>query len=108
VFGPDYGVLHHYAEEIAEKLETRGKGRGLKEINSNVYEGNPDLLIKIDETRAAKLGLTAHEVERQLRAIYQGQIATQVRESAARITEVRVRYPDRIRFGPGHFSPDSL
>src|SRR5476651_1379062 len=71
-------------------------------------DGNTDLLIRVDEVQASKLGLTFQEVERQLRAIYQGQIATQVRESAARITDVRVRYPDRFRFGPGRFSPDQL
>ncbi len=37
-----------------------------------------------------------------------GQIATQVRESAARITDVRVRYPDYARFGRGRFDPQSV
>jgi multidrug efflux pump subunit AcrB len=108
LFGPDYDVLRPLAEKVAEDLEKRGKGRGLKEVDSHVYEGNPDLLIHVDKVQAAKLGLTVQEVERQLRAIYQGQIATQVRESAARITDVRVRYPDRFRFGPGRFSPNQL
>ncbi len=108
LFGPDYDVLRPLAGKVAEELEKRGKGRGLKEVDSHVYEGNPDLLVHVDPVHAAKLGLTVQEVERQLRAIYQGQIATQVRESAARITDVRVRYPDRFRFGPGRFSPDQL
>jgi multidrug efflux pump subunit AcrB len=108
LFGPAYSVLRPLAEEVAEKLEKRGKGRGLKDVNSNVFEGNPDLLIHVDEVQTAKLGLSVQEVERQLRAIYLGQIATQVRESAARITDVRVRYPDKFRFGPGRFSPQQL
>ena len=108
LFGPDYEVLRPLAEKVAEELEKRGKGRGLKEVDSHVYEGNPDLLVHVDKVQAAKLGLTVQEVERQLRTIYQGQIATQVRESAARITDVRVRYPDRFRFGPGRFSPNQL
>jgi multidrug efflux pump subunit AcrB len=37
-----------------------------------------------------------------------GQVATQVRESALRITDVRVRYPDRVRFGRGSFDPGRL
>jgi multidrug efflux pump subunit AcrB len=108
LFGPDYNVLRPLAEDVADKLAKRGAGRGLKDVNSNVFEGNPDLLVHVDEVQAAKLGLTVQEVERQLRAIYLGQIATQVRESAARITDVRVRYPDSIRFGQGRFSPDQL
>jgi multidrug efflux pump subunit AcrB len=38
--------------------------------------------------------------------MFLGQIATQVRESASRITDVRVRYPDRLRFGRGRFDPE--
>jgi multidrug efflux pump subunit AcrB len=108
LFGPDYVTLRHEAEEAAEEIEKRGKYRGVKEVNSNVLAGNPDLLVRIDEVQAARLGITVQDVERQLRAIYFGQVATQVRESAARITDVRVRYPNRARFGPGRFDPESV
>jgi multidrug efflux pump subunit AcrB len=108
LFGPDYKVLRHEAEEVAEELEKRGKGRGLKEVNSSVLAGNPDLLIRVDAVEARRLGLSVQDVERQLRAIYFGQVATQVRESAARITDVRVRYPNRVRFGAGRFDPQSV
>jgi multidrug efflux pump subunit AcrB len=108
VFGPDYAVLRHEAEEIAEEIEKHGKGRGVKEVNSSVLAGNPDLLIRIDEVQARKLGLDVMEIERQLRAMYRGQVATQVRESAARITDVRVRYPNPLRFGQLRFDPDSV
>src|SRR5262249_35199766 len=53
----------------------------------------------------ARLGINAQDVERQLNAIFLGQVATQVRESALRMTDVRVRYPDRLRFGTGRFRP---
>ena len=29
-------------------LEKKGKGRGIKEVNSNVRDGNPDLMIQLD------------------------------------------------------------
>jgi multidrug efflux pump subunit AcrB len=108
LFGPDYAVLRHEAEEVAEEIEKRGKGRGVKEVNSSVMAGNPDLLIRVDEVQATKLGIKVQDVERQLRAMYLGQVATQVRESSARITDVRVRYPNSIRFGAGRFDPQSL
>ncbi len=108
IFGPDVLELRHLAEHIAEMLETKGKGRGIKGVNSNVYEGNPDLLIQVDGAKAAKAGLTAEDAERQLRAMYFGQIATQVRESALRMTDVRVRYPDALRYGKGGFDVDLL
>src|SRR5690349_4865566 len=89
-------------------LEKKGKGRGIKGVNSNVHEGNPDLMIVVDGVQAAKRGLTTEAVERQLKAIFLGQVATQVRESAARITDVRVRYPDAIRFGAHSFDANHI
>src|SRR5262249_10861827 len=108
LFGPDHEVLRRTAEQVAEVLGKNGKGRGIKEVNSNVREGNPDLMIRVKGDQAAKMGLSAEAVERQLKAVFLGQTATQVRESAARITDVRVRYPDRIRFGGGRFDPGRL
>jgi multidrug efflux pump subunit AcrB len=108
LFGPDYKVLRELAEKVGDAFEKKGKGRGFKEPNSNVREGNPDLMVQVDGVKATRLGLTASEVERQLRAMFLGQVATQVRESAVRITDVRVRYPDAVRFGKGLFDPDRL
>jgi multidrug efflux pump subunit AcrB len=110
LFGPEYSVLRKLGTEVAEILEAENKKKngGLKEIDSHVMEGNPDLMIEVDKVRAANLGLPVQEVERQLRAIYLGQVATQVRESAERLTDVRVRYPDTMRFGTGGFNPESV
>ncbi|HEV3236805.1 MAG TPA: efflux RND transporter permease subunit [Gemmataceae bacterium] len=107
VFGPDHNELRRLATMIGETLEKKGKNthRGIKEVNSNVREGNPDLLVLVDGVWSAR-GLTSQDVERQLTAIYLGQVATQVQESAARVTDVRVRYPNYARFGAGRFSPD--
>jgi multidrug efflux pump subunit AcrB len=98
LFGPDQRQLRKLASDVAEKIEGK-KIRGIKEVNSNVYDGNPDLLIKLDGALADKVGLKPDAVGRQLKAIFQGQIATQSPESSQRITDVRVRYPDTIRFG---------
>jgi multidrug efflux pump subunit AcrB len=109
LYGPDHKELRRLADEVVgEMLEKRGKGRGIKEVNSNVHEGNPDLMIVPDGVKLAKRGLTGEAVERQLKAIFFGQVATQVRESSARITDVRVRYPDEIRFGPKQFNAEYI
>ena len=99
LFGPDQKMLRKLAEEVGETLEKKGKGRGIKGVNTNVRAGNPDLLVHLDGVYADKLGLKPDAVVRQLRAIFQGQIATQIPESSLRMTDVRVRYPDAIRFG---------
>ena len=98
LFGPDQLRLRQLASDVAEKIEGK-KIRGIKEVNSNVFEGNPDLLIRLDSAITDKVGLKPDAVGRQLKAIFQGQIATQAPESSQRITDVRVRYPDSIRFG---------
>ena len=51
LFGPDQRVLRKLAEDVAETLEKKGKGRGIKEVNSNVRQGNPDLMIQLDGCR---------------------------------------------------------
>jgi multidrug efflux pump subunit AcrB len=99
LFGPDQRQLRKLATDVGDMLESKGKGRGFTEVNSNVREGNPDLMIRLDGVLADKVGMKPDTVARQLKAIFQGQIATQMPESSLRITDVRVRYPDSIRFG---------
>jgi multidrug efflux pump subunit AcrB len=89
-------------------LEKNGKGRGIGEVNSNVFQGNPDLMIHVDTGQAARLGMTPDSIARQYRAMVQGQIAASVPESSVRITDIRVRYPDSIRFGGGQLSPETV
>ena len=72
IFGPDHLQLRSIAKEVAEKLEARGKGRGLKEVNSNVREGNPDLMIDLDTYELTRLGLDRTAVARQLKTIFTG------------------------------------
>jgi len=68
LFGPDQKQLRKLAEEVAETLETKGKGRGIKEVNSqHVRAGNPDLMIRVDGFYADKLGLKPDAIARQLR-----------------------------------------
>ena len=108
LFGPDYQELRSLASKIGAVMEEKGQGKGLRDVNSTVRQGNPDLLIQPDDVRSRRLGLTADEIRRQIGAMYQGQLATQVRESAVRITDVRVRYPNRLRFGTHQFDPQDL
>jgi multidrug efflux pump subunit AcrB len=110
IFGPDYHELDELAEEIGKALKKKLKEekKSIKDIDEAVYAGNPDLSVRIDGVRAARFGLSPDQVERQLNAMFFGQVATQVRESALRITDVRVRYPDSYRFGKDRFDPDRV
>jgi multidrug efflux pump subunit AcrB len=106
LFGPDQKVLRTLAEQVGEIMEKKGKGRGIKEVTTNVYEGNPDLVVQLDAARAERHGLKPDAVARQLRTMFLGQVVARAQESSARLTDVRVRYPDSFRFGPGRFDAD--
>jgi multidrug efflux pump subunit AcrB len=106
LFGPDQKVLRQLADQVGEILEKKGKGRGIKEVSTNVFAGNPDLVVRLDAAKAERHGLKPDAVARQLRTMFLGQVAARAQESSARLTDVRVRYPDSFRFGPGRFDAD--
>src|SRR4030095_13898470 len=95
VFGDDIGTLATVAERIEEKLS---KIEGLVDL-VGPRRGNPELEVRIDPTRAAKLGFTTQEISTQLADGLLGDVATEVRR-ADRLIDLRVRYPDTYRFDP--------
>jgi multidrug efflux pump subunit AcrB len=112
LFGPDHNVLQKLAIQVGEILEKKGKGRGIKEVDTSVVgddpklTGNPDLIVELDTAKAERLGLKPDAVARQLRTMFLGQIAARAQESSALLTDVRVRYPDSFRFGSGRTDAD--
>jgi CzcA family heavy metal efflux pump len=95
VFGDDIGTLATVAERIEEKLS---KIEGLVDL-VGPRRGNPELEVRIDPTKAAKLGFTTQEISTQLADGLLGDVATEVRR-ADRLIDLRVRYPDTYRFDP--------
>jgi multidrug efflux pump subunit AcrB len=111
LFGPDYHELQELAEEVGaalKKMKEKNKGFGIEDIDDHVFAGSPDLAVKIDGVRAARFGIAPDAVERQLNVMFYGHVATKVRESALRITDVRVKYPDLYRFGKDRFDPERV
>ncbi len=93
LFGPDVAVLRDLAERVATIVEEAGGA----DVSSHVYLGNPDIVIRPDSVETARVGLTEMDVENQINAALYGQVASTVPEQD-RMTKIRVRYPDRIRF----------
>jgi len=98
VFGPDFATLRELAEKVGKIVE---EVPGAADVNAHVYLGNPDIVIRPDSTQTARVGLTAMDVESQLDAALYGKVASTVPEQD-RMTKIRVRYPDRIRFDREH------
>ncbi len=95
VFGPDVAVLRELAEKVGAIVEQVGA----HEVNPNVHLGNPDIVIRADSIQTARIGLTEMDVENQVNAALYGQVASTVPEED-RMTKIRVRYPDDVRFDP--------
>ena len=93
IFGPDGATLRELAEPVGKIVEKAG----VEEVNTHVLLGNPDLVVRPNRVALARLGLTEQDIENQLNAALYGQVATTLPEQD-RITDIRVRYPDRVRF----------
>jgi CzcA family heavy metal efflux pump len=93
LFGPDVATLRRLATEVGEMLEKAGA----KEVDTHVHEGSPELAVIPQRAVQASSGLTAQDVESQLAAALYGQVVSALPEQE-RMVNIRVRYPDRVRF----------
>jgi CzcA family heavy metal efflux pump len=93
IFGDDLALLARLADRTAERL---GKIPGLVDLVVP-QRGNPEVDVRIDPTRAARVGFTPEDVAKQLSAGLLGQVATSFRRGD-RLIDVRVRFPDARRF----------
>jgi multidrug efflux pump subunit AcrB len=100
VFGPDFATLRTLAEKVGKIVE---ETPGAADMNAHVYLGNPDIVIRPDSIQTARVGLTVMDVESQLNAALYGQVASTVPEQD-RMTRIRVRYPDRVRYDREHLA----
>ncbi len=98
VFGPEPATLRDLATKVGELLE---KVEGVVDVNTHVLLGNPDIVVRPDSVQTARVGLTELDVESQLNAALYGQVASTIPEQD-RMTKIRVRYPDHIRYNREH------
>ncbi|HEV3415815.1 MAG TPA: efflux RND transporter permease subunit, partial [Pirellulales bacterium] len=97
IFGPDYTVLRSLAEKAGEILESKEvKDAGLTESDDKVHEGNADVFFKVDPVQAAAVGLSASQIQDQVRTALFGQVTNTV-ASGERLLNIRVRLADALR-----------
>jgi CzcA family heavy metal efflux pump len=100
VFGPDPDVIESTARQVAGVL--RGTP-GLVDVFDGIVLSNPVHQISIDETAAARFGLTADDIRNTLNAVIEGTVATNVL-TGEQLLGVRVRYPDAFHEDLGTLS----
>lgn len=94
VFGPEQAQLRELATQVGEIV---GKVPGAADVDAHVELENPDIVVRPDTAQTARMGLTDFDIENQLNAALYGQVASTIPEQD-RMTRIRVRYPDRVRF----------
>jgi CzcA family heavy metal efflux pump len=95
IFGDDPERLADLAEPVEEALN------GIAGVVDVVgpQRGNPEVTWTIDPIAAARYGLNAQQVSKQLAGNWLGQLTSDLR-LADRTIPVRVRLPDSVRFNP--------
>lgn len=90
VFGADQKQIERTARQVAAELRSIP---GLVDVFDGIVLSTPEEEVLVDETSAARYGLTPMDIYGALRAAIEGTVATSIREGD-RLIGVRVRYPD--------------
>jgi len=93
VFGDDPEVLANLSEKITTLV---AKVRGTTESIHDVTRSGPELNVRLNPERTARLGLTPEQVIDTLQTALFGKAETVVR-SGERLIEIRVLYPKALR-----------
>jgi len=93
VFGKDLAKLKEISERIVRKIE---RIEGLRDIDTSLRAGKPELRIRIDKERAGRYGLTVGQVAGTLQTAMQGKVAGQLRSGGDEF-DIRVMFRARDR-----------
>jgi HAE1 family hydrophobic/amphiphilic exporter-1 len=87
IYGFDLTALRNVASLVAKRMETI---RGLSDIQTSTQLGNPEIQIRFDREKLARLGLDESQISGALRAKIRGDVASRYREDDKQI-EILVR-----------------
>jgi len=89
LFGPDLALLNEYGQSIAEHIETM---EGSIDTVATLNEGAQYLQVSVDRSRSGMMGLSADELQQNLRSEIEGlRVGTVIEQSA--------RVPLMLRYG---------
>jgi len=96
LYGERLDTLEAYARRLAPELE---RIRGLEDLYNGVSEPAAELLMRVNEAEANRIGMTPLDVGSAISAALLGVPAGEIR-TGDRPVAVRVRAPDSVRFDP--------
>ncbi len=104
IFGEDDVTLRRLAAEVVGRIRDV---RGLVDLYPGFEDQSPELQFRIDAEQAARLGKTAADIAADLETTLRGTVAAVFRRPDRPIN-VRVRYPDDVRFDPARVAALAL
>jgi multidrug efflux pump subunit AcrB len=96
LFGERLDTLEAYAERLAPDLEGV---QGLEDMFNGVAEPSPELMMRVNQAEADRIGMTPEGVGSVVSAALLGTEAGEIR-AEDRPVGVRVRAPDSVRYNP--------
>jgi multidrug efflux pump subunit AcrB len=96
LFGESLEELEAYARHLAEPL---GKVNGLEDLYDGVSQPSAEMLLRVHEAEANRIGLTPAQVGDEVSGSLLGVMAGEIRKED-RAVAVRVRAPDSVRYDP--------
>ncbi|MBC8986805.1 efflux RND transporter permease subunit [Pedobacter sp. N36a] len=92
-FGPDLKVTEEKEKMIYQVMK---RIEGVQDLAILYNLGQPELLIKLDQTKMAVYGVTAADANAIIQMAIGGQAATQIYEGERKF-DLRIRYPENFR-----------
>ena len=96
LFGDQLDSLEGYARRLEPALDSV---EGLEDLYNGVSEPSPELLMRVNQAEAGRVGLTPQDVGDVVSSALLGTSAGEIRRED-RPVAVRVRAPDSVRFDP--------
>jgi multidrug efflux pump subunit AcrB len=93
VFGLDKNTIEATARQVAERIRSIP---GVVDAFNGIVMSIPEQEVVVDNTSAARYGLTAEDIRAALETVVRGTVATNVL-SGDRLIGVRVRYPEAFQ-----------
>ena len=86
--GPEFGTLSTLAERVQASLE---RSPGLVNVSNGAPVGQPQLLIEVDQLRAADLGVNSASLGLLVRTAFAGSVATKYQRPDGTLQDVRLQ-----------------
>jgi CzcA family heavy metal efflux pump len=96
LFGERLDTLEAYAAQLAPDLEGV---TGLEDLYNGIAEPSPELMMRVNQAEADRIGMTPEDVGSTVSAALLGTEAGEIR-TEDRPVGVRVRAPDSVRYNP--------